>query len=767
MSKLIPLSEVEKHNKPNDLWCIINGRVLDLTEFAPNHPGGAKIIEDVAGKECTEEFKAAHSDNYKIITLTMGPDAEKKATVGNIDPATLPAIVKGAKAKVAHAEVNMDYSLVPPLEAVLNVHDFEHISKKKLIANGKKQAYDYYSSGADDELTYQENVNAFQRIWLKPRILVNVKNIDYKCKILGQHSSFPVYLSAVAMCGMGHEDGECSWMKAAAAEDVTFMIPNLSSKSFESILASRTGKQPTWLQIYVNPSKEVVLDQIRACEANGVQALAITVDSAVPGKRERDQRNKIAVQLGQQKMAEAAAKGTTARKAGVYANRDPGLHWDDVKWFQQNTKLPLILKGVQCGEDAVMAAKCGCHAIILSNHGGRNLDTSRSGIEVLPEVVDALKEAKLFGTIEIYVDGGIRRGTDILKAIALGANAVGLGKPAVYSMSAYGDAGIARMLQILKDELTQAMQLVGVTRLTDLSPKHLNYKDLDNHSATTVKAENPWQERQIMATTQDKSVTAAPKSVTEIKAEIIKLQAELQLAEGFQAKPSSIHIAYVTLIAVSKSIAMSVFSTDAGVALHRSAIFLILYVLTHMLTNASVFWSTADDWNQVLHAVTHSLPYKAFEIYLALSFLVHGGIGSFNSFKKQKFIISNLPVNGRLMISGVALTMFLYVHVTSLRFGSTEGYMTKHASPMRDYYKQTKDHLADPVTLGIYLVGIAGLWVHLFVGWGKTVHKLDVSKEMKSYVTDFGNLVATLICLGFVSVAVYFHLMAHGEYGLL
>jgi L-lactate dehydrogenase (cytochrome) len=255
-------------------------------------------------------------------------------------------------------------------------------------------------------------------------------------------------------------------MRAAASEGVVFMIPNLSSKSFDTILSARSPDQPpSWLQIYVNPSKEVVLAQIRACETQGVQALAITVDSAVPGKRERDQRNKIAVTLGAAKLAEAAASGTSARKPGNYANRDPGLNWEDIKWFQAQTKLPLIIKGVQCGEDAVLAAKLNCQAIILSNHGGRNLDTSRSGIEVLPEVVEALKAEGLFGKIEIYVDGGVRRGTDILKAIALGANAVGLGKPAVYSMSAYGEKGIVRMLQILKEELTQAMQLVGVSKL--------------------------------------------------------------------------------------------------------------------------------------------------------------------------------------------------------------------------------------------------------------------------------------------------------------
>ena len=439
MSK-ISYDEVKKHNTPDDLWVVIAGKVYDLTDFAAEHPGGEGVVLEQAGYDCTEQFLHAHPES--IMTLTLGKDGLVKCLKGEVDYTTVPASAKkgGSTARAPSVEpvAPEDGPVVPPIQAVLNVRDFEAIAERKMAATGKKQAWGYYSSGADDELTYQENVTAFHRIWLKPRVMVNVKEVETKTTILGSSTDFPVYLSAVAMCGMGHEDGEVAWMRAAAEAEVPFMIPNLSSKPFGEIVAAKTASQDAWFQIYVNPDKSVVADQLKQLEAAGVKNLCITVDSAVPGKRERDLRNKIAMQLGQEQQQAAAAKGTKARKAGNYANRDPALNWEDLAWFKEHTTIPLVLKGIQTAEDAVLAAESGVvRGIILSNHGGRNLDTARSGIEVLPEVMAALKAKNLQDKIEVYVDGGIRRGTDILKALALGAKGVGLGKAAVYSMYAF------------------------------------------------------------------------------------------------------------------------------------------------------------------------------------------------------------------------------------------------------------------------------------------------------------------------------------------
>ena len=469
---LIPFSEVAKHNTADDCWCIISGKVYDLTDFAPEHPGGSAIVTELAGKVATEDFLHAHP--VDIMTLTLGKKGLLETYKGDVDPGTLPTIVKSEsekkekKKKEGVSLMTLGPDEAPPLKAVLNLHDFEAIAQRVLHGSDKKEAWDYYSSGADDELTYNENVSAFQRIWLKPRILVDVKEVDTSTTILGTKCATPVYLSAVAMCGMGHVDGECAWTKAAGEENAIFMVPNLNSKGFSNIVNARTHpEQPLWFQIYVNPDRDIVLDQIKDCEAAGMKALCITVDSAVAGKRERDLRNKIRRQIETDLKATKAATGRT-RKAGTYANRDPALNWDDVEWFQKHTSMKIVIKGVQTGLDAVKAAQAGCDAVILSNHGGRNLDTSRSGIEILPEVMRDLKEAGLEKKIDVFVDGGIRRGTDIIKCMALGAKAVGIGKPAVYSMSAYGQEGIQRCLQILKEELEQAMRLCGVKSFPSL-----------------------------------------------------------------------------------------------------------------------------------------------------------------------------------------------------------------------------------------------------------------------------------------------------------
>jgi L-lactate dehydrogenase (cytochrome) len=367
-TNVIPYSDVVKNK-----WWIVGTSIYDFEEFAPEHPGGAAVVTELAGTNATKEFLHAHPTD--IMKLTLGREGLAKAYRGEVDPATLPLAMETKEKDTITKDSTTFTSLkdlgpdeAPPLEAVLNLHDFEAIAQRVMVNTGKKEAWDYYSSGADDELTYNENVSAFQRIWLKPRILVNVKNVDITCTILGSESSIPVYLSAVAMCGMGHVDGECAWARAAGNEKTIFMVPNLNSKGFSNIVTSRTHKeQPLWFQIYVNPDRTVVLDQIRDCEAAGITSLCITVDSAVAGKRERDLRNKLARQIDNQRKKDAdnavkeAARiaagggpaaptinkgGSSKRKAGSYANRDPALNWDDVSWFQKNTSMKIVIKGV-------------------------------------------------------------------------------------------------------------------------------------------------------------------------------------------------------------------------------------------------------------------------------------------------------------------------------------------------------------------------------------------------------------------------------------
>ncbi len=613
---LLTYEEISKHNTEKDCWIVVNGKAYDVTDFLDDHPGGPAVVLEAAGMDSTTPFLDAHPED--IMKLTLGPAGLDKSFIGMVDMSTMPLHTPrkaDAKAK-EHASDDVgldDHNVVPPLEAILNLHDMEAVAQRVMVAKGKKHAWDYYSSGADDELTYNDNVNAFQRIWLKPRILVNVAEVDTSCSILGHKCQLPIYLSAVAMCGMGHEDGEISWVRAAERAGVLFMVPNLSSKSFDDILAARGRGQVVFLQIYVNPDRNVVLEQIRACEKHGVKALCITVDSAVAGKRERDLRNKIALQLGRAKQQDAAAKGTKARKAGSYANRDPALDWSDIAWFRKQTSIPIVIKGVQTADDAVLAAKAGAAGVVLSNHGGRNCDTSRSGIEVLPEVIEALKEEGLRDKLEVWVDGGVRRGTDVLKALCMGADAVGLGKPAVFSMSAYGEDGIVKMLDTLKDELEKCMRLCGTPSLKDLNPRLVDARSVGRHTDVAPIPSSPYAYVPPAKSVRSPAFPTIPQEREKIQAEITKLNEALQKldrAEGNGGQASVAHNARIfgkLLKVMLFSVLSSVFATSYSGSLHRSALFLVVFLVVHMGGNLTALFGR-DMYNSYGHHI-NSMPF--------------------------------------------------------------------------------------------------------------------------------------------------------------
>ena len=761
---LIPFSEVEKHNTSDDCWCVISGKIYDLTDFAPEHPGGSAIVTELAGKIATEDFLHAHP--VDIMTLTLGKKGIQETYKGDVDPATVPTIVKDEsvkkeeKKKIGVSLMTLGPDEAPPLKAVLNLHDFEAIAQRVLHGNNKKEAWDYYSSGADDELTYNENVSAFQRIWLKPRILVDVKEVDTTTTILGAKCATPVYLSAVAMCGMGHKDGECAWMRAAGEEDAIFMVPNLNSKGFDTIVNSRISPdQPLWFQIYVNPDRDIVLDQIKACEAFGMKALCITVDSAVAGKRERDLRNKIKRQIEKDLAAAKAATGK-ARKAGTYANRDPALNWKDVKWFQQNTKMKIVIKGVQTGLDAVEAAKAGCHAVILSNHGGRNLDTSRSGIEILPEVMRDLREAGLDKKIDVFVDGGIRRGTDIIKCMALGAKAVGIGKPAVYSMSAYGQEGIQRCLQILKEELEQAMRLCGVRKLSDLTPAHVNIVGLDRHSQQVPIPPSPYAYKPPAVGVRSPEYPSE-KTRDELEAEVVALQNKIANMEGNHNRRSCacpkipdmmlhfLNLSQVMVVSVLKT----TFAKTAGGMLHRSGLFMICFLFVHMFANLTVFFGE-NVFNGYANKYSKNFGVKILEYYLLITACAHVLTASYFTFNKARYISKKPIKNGKLAITGTILSVFLVLHLKTFRF--TRGFS---GGSHNDLYQLQKEIFRDGKQVLFYLAAIGSVGIHLWYGWTKAVLKMDQPKKAREPFTVIGHLFIWPLLFGFALVPIYMYLI--------
>merc|ERR1719378_106569 len=308
---------------------------------------------------------------------------------------------------------------------------------------------------------------------MRPRVLINVRDIDMTTTLLGVKSALPLYFTATALAKLAHQDGETAIVKGAAKAGVVYMLPTLSSYTLDEMLAARAPGQELFSQLYVNPERSRSEEYVAKLEAAGVKALFVTVDAPQLGRREKDMRNKF-TQQGSDVQGDDEDEGEGDRSQGatraISSFIDPGLNWDDIPWFKSITKMKILLKGVQCAEDAVQAYKMGLNGCVLSNHGGRQLDTCRSGIEVLPEVMEALRQAGAKREdFMVFVDGGVRRGADIFKAVALGAAGVGIGRPVLYSLASYGDKGIVRMVHMLQDELQMVMRLSGTPTVDSIT----------------------------------------------------------------------------------------------------------------------------------------------------------------------------------------------------------------------------------------------------------------------------------------------------------
>ncbi|KAK9474649.1 FMN-dependent dehydrogenase-domain-containing protein [Dipodascopsis tothii] len=465
-------AEIASHNSKESCWVVVHGKCYDVTEFLPEHPGGQKIILKYAGKDATKEFEPIHPSD----TLDKYLPAEKH--LGPVDMGTVAAEDEGVadEAEVARLE---RVSRMPPLSQCYNLLDFEDIARQTM----RKTAWAYYSSGADDEITMRENHAAFHRLWFRPRVLVDVERVALDTTMLGSRTSVPFYITATALGKLGHPEGEVVLTRAAAAEGVIQMIPTLASCSFDEIVDARRGDQVQWLQLYVNKDREVTRKIVAHAEARGCKALWITVDAPQLGRREKDMRSKYDEQAAQVQDSDDNVDRSQGAARAISSFIDPSLSWKDVPWFRSITRMPIVLKGVQCAEDALKAAEYGVDAILLSNHGGRQLDFAKPAIEVLSEVMAALRERSLDDKMEVYIDGGVRRGTDIIKALCLGARGVGIGRPFLYAMSTYGEDGVRRAIQLLKDELEMNMRLIGANTVADLNPSMLDLRSLGLHTS--------------------------------------------------------------------------------------------------------------------------------------------------------------------------------------------------------------------------------------------------------------------------------------------
>ena len=339
----------------------------------------------------------------------------------------------------------------------LRVDDYEALARARM----DPAAYDYYAGAAGDERTLAANRAAFDQITLRPRVLVDVSRIDLGTSVLGESISFPVMLAPTAFNCLACADGEVAAARAAGASGTLMISSTLSTCALEDVAEAATG--PMWFQLYVYKDRELTRELVSRAEAAGYRALVLTVDTPLLGRRERDVRNRFVLPEGLSMKNFEAAMSDSQRwgvhssfSAYVHDLFDASLTWDAVAWLRAQTKLPLLLKGILTAEDARLALDAGVDGVVVSNHGGRQLDGVAPSIVALPEVADAVA-----GRAEVLMDGGVRRGTDVLKALALGARAVLVGRAYLWGLAAAGEDGVKDILRLLQDELRLAMALAG------------------------------------------------------------------------------------------------------------------------------------------------------------------------------------------------------------------------------------------------------------------------------------------------------------------
>ncbi|KAL9115522.1 MAG: hypothetical protein Q9227_000843 [Pyrenula ochraceoflavens] len=489
--RLVATGEVSSHQSSTDCWLVIGDEIWDLTDFAPLHPGGPGIITKYAGRDATQPFSEIHDQS--ILRENLHPSK----LIGHLDTSTVdstwtkPPPEENPKPKTTGER--------PPLHTLINAHDFETVAAE----TATRKTWAFYSSAATDLVTREANKSTFSRIFFRPRIMQNVTNISTRSRLLGNEVSSPLMCSPAAMVKLIHKDGELAIARACAKKGIIQCISTNSSFPVPQVTATAPS-HPFFFQLYVNRDRaksEQILTMLH--QNPNIKAIFVTVDAATAGKREADERVKadenLSVPLSTVSAKNDSRGGGYGRVMGTYI--DPALCWDDISWLRSKTHLPLLLKGVMTAADAKRAMDYGLDGIMVSNHGGRNLDTSPPSILILLELHKNCPEI-FDGGMEIYIDGGIRRGTDILKCICLGAKGVSIGRSFLYA-AGYGQDGVESLIdkrtqqstnlekKVLHEELAVAMRLTGITDLTQASPALLNTADVDHLIPGAIDS-HPW-----------------------------------------------------------------------------------------------------------------------------------------------------------------------------------------------------------------------------------------------------------------------------------
>ena len=357
-----------------------------------------------------------------------------------------------------------------------DVMQFEPLARKRLSL----MAYDYVRSGGADEITMRENRAGFERLQLSPSVLLDVSQIDTRVELFGSEMESPIMLAPVAYHRLYHPEGEIGTARGANAAGAGFVISTFTTTAIDEI--ARNTQRPIWFQLYVLRNREFTKDMVQRAVASGCKAVCLTVDTPVLGNRYGQLSFGLPKELECVHISGLALKGPVAgqanqghktQRAGIYDMLfDPSFNWNDLEWLRSVAGVPVIVKGVLSAEDGRRAVERGADGVIVSNHGGRNLDTVPATIDALPRVVEAVA-----GRIPVMLDSGIRRGTDVLMALALGAKAVFIGRPYVYGLAVGGAKGVERVISILRDELERAMALTGRRSIAEIDASVLWRKE--------------------------------------------------------------------------------------------------------------------------------------------------------------------------------------------------------------------------------------------------------------------------------------------------
>ncbi|KAI1258706.1 FMN-dependent dehydrogenase-domain-containing protein [Xylariaceae sp. FL1019] len=496
--KLISAHQIASRRSATDCWIVINDGVYDVTDYLGQHPGGAGILLRQGGTDATAEFRKVHKPDvleYLPKNAYIGLiDAEARATL----QAALP--LHGASPDSTAAAVEREQE-IPHFATIVSPVDFEAVAKLVLPVD----SYTYISSSSHDGSAHRGNLSSWQRITFRPRILQDISNVKPAFKILGFSCAFPFYVSPMGQLGRVHADGEAGAVRALARRGVHGVISTESTAPLEDIAAAfadekakiaasrKDGEQEVeaqlHFQLYIPADRALAVQRIRRARATGVyKSLWVTVDTAVLGKRTGDRRLQAKEALdASPELGEHAEKGGFGGLSPIANSQfNLTLTWEDLSWIKREWGGPLVLKGIGNAEDALRAADAGCDGVLLSNHGGRQMHDAQDALTTLLEIRTFYPQ--ILERLEVFVDGGCRDGSDALKAICLGATAVGIGRPFYYALGAYGEKGVGRCVDLYADEFITGMRLLGIASLHDAQSERVNPRRLLNEIWRPEKA---------------------------------------------------------------------------------------------------------------------------------------------------------------------------------------------------------------------------------------------------------------------------------------